>query len=145
MTDRNFKKEAEDFCIAVDEFANGKLNNAEDLTRLTEIIYKMEKESLLEDISFSAKYAQGLLKIIQNRNNNFEDEYFEKIKLEYTSAVKDVRAMLEEIINNGSAFIKNIFKEKYLSMTHESLQNINLLIEDLSWVKVYTNDLTRSK
>jgi hypothetical protein len=145
MTERNFKKEAEDFCIAVDEFAKGKLNNAEDLTRLTEIIYRIEKENLLEDISFSAKYAQGLLKIIQNRNNNFEDEYFEKIKIEYTTAVKNVRGILEEIINNGSSFIKNIFKEKYLSMTHESLQNLNLLIDDLSWVKVYNNDVKRSK
>ncbi len=144
MAEKDYKKEAEDFCIAVDEFAKGKLNNAEDLTRLTEIMYKINKENLLEDISFSAKYSQGLLKIIQNRNNNFEDDYFEKIKEEYTNAIKNIRTMLEEIVENGSSFIKNIYKEKYLSMTHESLHNLNLLIDDLSWVKIYLNELKRS-
>lgn len=144
MSEENYKKEAEEFCIAVDEFAKGKLNNAEDLTRIMEIVFKTDKKSLLEDLSFSAKYSQGLLKIIQNRSNDFEDEYFNKVKEEYTAVITKVRSLLEEIIENGSGFIKNIYKEKYLSMTHESLHNLNILIDDLSWLKMYLNDLKRS-
>ena len=144
MTENDYKNKAEKFCIAVDEFANGKLNNAEDLTRLTEIVFKLAKESQLEELSFSAKYATGLLKIIQSRNNNFEDDYFDKIKEEYTQTVKKVRLQLEDLLNDATPFIKNIYQDKFLAMTHESLNNLNLLMSDLSWTKMYLNDTKRS-
>ncbi|RJP63607.1 MAG: hypothetical protein C4543_00195 [Ignavibacteriales bacterium] len=138
------KKAAEEFCIKIDEFAKGKLNNAEDLTRIAEIIFKINKQELLDEISFSAKYSQGLLKIIQNRSNNIEDDYFDRIKAEYTEAVKKIRELLKTILADGSPFIKQIFIDKYLSLTHESLNNLNLLMSDLSWVKMYLNDIKRS-
>ncbi|WKZ70645.1 MAG: hypothetical protein QY331_05170 [Melioribacteraceae bacterium] len=138
------KKAAEEFCSKINEFAKGKLNNAEDLTRIAEIIFKINKQELLDEISFSAKYSQGLLKIIQNRSNNIEDDYFDRIKAEYTEAVKKVRELLTRILNDGSPFIKQIFIDKYLSLTHESLNNLNLLMSDLSWVKMYLNDIKRS-
>lgn len=144
MNTINHKKTAEEFCIKIDEFAKGKLNNAEDLTRIAEIIFKINKQELLDEISFSAKYSQGLLKIIQNRSNNIEDDYFDRIKAEYTEAVKKVRELLTRILNDGSPFIKQIFIDKYLSLTHESLNNLNLLMSDLSWVKMYLNDIKRS-
>lgn len=143
MSEKGFEKEAEEFCINVDEFAKGRLHNAEDLTRLTEIIFKSDKRQLLEDIAFTAKFSQGLLKIIQTRSSDIEDEYFIKIKGEYTEAIKNLQAMVKEIIDDASSFIKNIFEEKYLSLTHESLNNLNQLVDDLSWVKMYLNDQKR--
>lgn len=143
MTEKKYEKEAEEFCIKVDEFAKGRLNNAEDLTRLTEIIFRKDNHKLLEDIAFTAKFSQGLLKIVQTRSNDIEDEYFIKIKGEYTEAIKKVQTLLKEIIEEASSFIKNIFAEKYLSLTHESLNNLNQLIDDLSWVKMYLNDKKR--
>ena len=143
MNEKNYAKQAEDFCINVDEFAKGKLQNAEDLTRITEVVFKADNHKLLEDIAFSAKFAQGLLKIVQTRSNDIEDEYFIKIKSEYTEAVKKVQSLLKEILEDSSSFIKNIFTEKYLSLTHESLNNLNQLIDDLSWVKMYLNDQKR--
>lgn len=144
MNSVDYKKAAEEFCSKINEFAKGKINNAEDLTRIVEIIFKIDKNELLEDLSFSAKYSQGLLKIIQNRSNNIEDEYFERIKVEYTEGVKKVRESLTTILNESSPFIKQIFIDKYLSLTHESLNNLNLLMSDLSWVKMYLNDIKRS-
>jgi hypothetical protein len=143
MSEMDFKQQAEQFCLEVDEFAKGRLHNSEDLTRLTEVIFKTEKNKLLEDISFTSKYAQGLLKIVQNRSNNIEDDYFVKIRGEYTEAVKQVQSQLKEILEDSSSFIKNIFTEKYLSLTHESLNNLNQLIDDLSWVKMYLNEKKR--
>lgn len=144
MNTSDYKKAAEEFCISIDEFAQGKLNNADDLTRIVEIIFKIDKKELLEDLSFSAKYSQGLLKIIQSRSNNIEDDYFERIKVEYTEAVKKVRELLTTILDDGLPFIKQIFIDKYLSLTHESLNNLNLLMSDLSWVKMFLNDTKRS-
>lgn len=143
MSEIDFKQQAEQFCLEVDEFAKGRLHNSEDLARLTEVIFKTEKNKLLEDISFTSKYTQGLLKIVRNRSNNIEDDYFVKIRGEYTEAVKQVQSQLKEILEYSSSFIKNIFTEKYLSLTHESLNNLNQLIDDLSWVKMYLNEKKR--
>lgn len=143
MTEKRFKQQAEEFSSHVNTFANGRLNNVEDLTRLTELFFKEEKFDQLEDLAFSAKYAQGLLKIIRDRSNNFEDDYFEKIRSEYTEAIKKIRKILDEIIGSSASFLKGIFSDKYLSMTHESLNNLNQLINDLSWVKIYLNEKKR--
>lgn len=144
MSEENYKQKAEDFIIAVDEFAKGTLHNAEDLTRIMEVVIKNDKQKQLEDLAFTAKYALGLMKIFQDRSNNeFEDEYFEKIRGEYTEAITKVRSLLEEILSDASSFISGIFKEKYLGMTHGSMNNLNILIEDLSWIKMYLNEQKR--
>lgn len=143
MDQEKYKSQAEEFIIKVDEFSNSRLKNAEDLTRLSELFFKEDKFYLLDDLAFSAKYAQGLIKIIRDRSNNFEDDYFDKIRVEYTEAIKKMRSVIEEILDGSSSFIKEIFSDKYLSMTHESLNNLNQLIDDLSWVKLYLNDQKR--
>ncbi|KUG25252.1 hypothetical protein ASZ90_004925 [hydrocarbon metagenome] len=143
MGQNNYKLQAEEFIIKVDEFSNKRIKNAEDLARLSELFFKEDKFDMLNDLAFSAKYAQGLIKIIRDRSNNFEDDYFEKIRSEYTAAIKKIRKILDEIIGSSSSFLKGIFSDKYLSMTHESLNNLNQLIDDLSWVKLYLNDQKR--
>lgn len=143
MPQENYKLQAEEFIIKVDEFSNKRIKNAEDLTRLSELFFKEDKFDKLNDLAFSAKYAQGLIKIIRDRSNNFEDDYFDKIRVEYTDAISKIRSVIEEILGGSSSFIKEIFSEKYLSMTHESLNNLNILIDDLSWMKLYLNDQKR--
>ena len=143
MEEENYKQKAEDYIIAVDEFAKGALHNAEDLTRIMEVVIKNDKQKKLEDLAFTAKYSIGLMKIFQDRSNEFEEEYFEKIRDEYTEAIKKVKSLLEEILDEATSFISGIFKEKYLGMTHGSMNNLNMLIEDLSWVKMYLNEQKR--
>ena len=133
----------DEFYDGLVNFSRGKIQNEDDIKRLIELALKEEKLHDLEEIAFSAKFTKGLLRIIQNRENTIEDEYFEKIKKEYSENIQKVKIGLEELINHGSDFIKNIFNEKYFLLTHESLANLNNLCGDLEWVKMYLNDIKR--
>lgn len=143
MGDKNYKEEAKKFCNQVDEFSKGKIQKSEDLNRIVEVIFKEDNLEMLEELSFTAKYSQGLMTIFQTRSNDIEEDYFEKIKNEYAESIKKIRYNLEVVINQSSSFIQGIFKEKYLGMTHESMSNLKILIEDLSWIKMYLNDKKR--
>lgn len=143
MNEKNHKEEANKFCEQVEEFSKGKIQNSEDLNRIIEVIFKENNFELLKELSFTAKYSQGLMTIFQTRSSDIEEDYFEKIKNEYAESIKKIRSDLEVVINQSSSFIQGIFKEKYLGMTHESMSNIKILIEDLSWIKMYLNDKKR--
>lgn len=143
MNEKNHKEEANKFCEQVDQFSKGKIQNSEDLNRIVEVILKEDNFELLEELSFTAKYSQGLMNIFQTRSSDIEEDYFDKIKNEYAESIKKIRSNLEVVINQSSSFIQGIFKEKYLGMTHESMSNLKILIEDLSWIKMYLNDKKR--
>ena len=128
----------------VDELSKGRINFKEDLQRLIELSFLNRKMKNLEDLSFQAKYSQGLLKIIQNRDNKIEDEYFVKVQNEFMESIQKIKLNLENILSSSSEFIKQIFTEKYFQMTQQSLTNLNLLCNDLGFVKNYLNDLKRS-
>lgn len=139
----NYKEKSEEFYNGLINFSRGKILNEEDIQRLLEITFKEDKLKELDDVSFSAKFTKGLLRIIQNRDNNIEDEYFEKVKKEYSENIQKVKSGLEDLIKNSSDFLKGIYEEKYFQLTHESLANLNNLCSDLEWVKMYLNDQKR--
>ncbi len=139
----NEKINPEEFYNELINFSRGKIKNEEDIKRLIDLSVKENKLAELDEIAFSAKFTKGLLRIIQNRNNNIDDEYFDKIKKEYSENIQKVKSGLEKLIDEASNFIKNIYSEKYFQLTHESLANLNNLCSDLEWVKMYLNSLKR--
>lgn len=128
---------------AIDKLSNDKLNYREDLGRLIELTIQNNKMKVLEELSFQARYSQGLLKIVQNRDNKIEEEYFSKVQKEFAQSVEKIKSSIEEILSNSSPFIKQIFSDKYLQITHASLSNLNKFCSDLGFVKFYFNDLKR--
>jgi hypothetical protein len=139
----DFSEETLKIIAEVEELSRSRLNFKEDLQRLIELSILNQSMKNLEDLSFLAKYSQGLLKIIQNRDNKIEDEYFVKVQNEFMESVQKIKVNLETILSPSSEFIKQIFNEKYLQMTQQSLTNLNLLCNDLGFVKIYFNDLKR--
>ncbi|MDQ7815597.1 MAG: hypothetical protein RDU14_01065 [Melioribacteraceae bacterium] len=139
----DFSEETLKIIAEVEELSRSRLNFKEDLQRLIELSILNQSMKNLEDLSFKAKYSQGLLKIIQNRDNKIEDEYFVKVQNEFMESVQKIKVNLETILSPSSEFIKQIFSEKYFQMTQQSLTNLNLLCNDLGFVKIYFNDLKR--
>lgn len=129
----------------IDHLSKGKLNFRDDLGRLIELSIKNDKMKILEDLSFQARYAQGLLKIIQNRDNNIDEEYFAKVQNEFTESIQKIKISIELLLSFSSNFIKEIFIEKYLQMSQVSFSNLNKLCLDLSYLKLYFNDMKREK
>ena len=129
----------------LDELSDGKLKFRDDIEKLVDTAIADNKMKLLEEISFTAKFIQGLLSIIQKKDDTIDPAYFEKAVGEYTEAVSGIKNQLEELISANSEFYKSIFSAKFFSMTQASLQNLNYLCADLSYLKLFFNDLKYSK
>lgn len=136
----DYKLEAEKICNCVEDLAKGKLKNKEDLLRLTELALNSNKMQKLEELAFQAKFSQGLLRIIQNRDNAINEEYFTSLKNEYLQSIKLIKNILENLLSDANEFLKTIYKEKFFQLTLQSMNNLNDLCSDLIYMKYYFND-----
>jgi hypothetical protein len=136
----NYKEKAAEVLEGAETYAQEGFINKEDVSRILELAYKNDKINALEDLTFSAKFVKGLVKIIKSTTNEMGEEYFNKIKREYSENLEKLKENLSEIIEGGSDFIKNVFNDKYLQISQKNLENLNSLCDDLSNVKLYLND-----
>jgi hypothetical protein len=104
-----------------------------------------QKFDELNELAFQAKYVTGLQKVIQKREAVVDEEYFKKVRNEFQTAYQKIKTSLQSIMGSSTSFVNNIFSEKYFQQTHESLQNLNRLCEDISFLKLYLNDLKTKK
>jgi len=125
----------------VDRFSNNRIFFRDDLEILIKIAQQSGKLGLLEEISFHAKFSNGLLKVIQRKDPVIEETFFLKVSSEYKDSLQKVVKLLEDLFKEGNDFIRKIFKEKYLELNQQCLSNLNNLCSDLSYLKLYFNDL----
>ncbi|HEX2868983.1 MAG TPA: hypothetical protein VHO03_18225 [Ignavibacteriales bacterium] len=124
----------------VEVLSKNRLKVKDDLVRIVDISIKTDKLSLLGEAAFKAKYLQGLFGIIQRGESSIDEEVLGRYMAEYTENIEEIKKNLADIIEGAGSFFKNIFAEKYFSMTQESLSNLNRLLYDLGWYKMYLND-----
>lgn len=141
----NYKEKAEEVMTGAESYSQEGLVNKEDVKRIIELAYKDDKINTLEDLTFSAKFVKGLVKIIKSTTNDMGEEYFNKIKREYSDNMENVKKNLGDITDGGSEFIQKVFDDKYFQVNQKNLENLNSLCEDLSFVKLYLNDQKKNK
>jgi hypothetical protein len=134
------KKSSKYFLDEIDKFSKGKLKKKEDLERLLEISINNNKGEILEETAFIAKYLQGLFGIIQKGETAVDDEVLNKYVKEYTENIEKLKDKIRLLLQDSSSFFKNIFEEKYFTLTQDSINNLNDLCYDLSWIKMFLND-----
>ncbi len=132
---------ADEFMNALAEFSRGRIVNNEDLGRIAALAFEFNNKELFEELAFEGKYLSGLVRIIRNKDNRFEEGYFEKVKEEYAFHADKVKSLILAIIEPGSGFIKEILNKKYFELSRGSLENLNSLCEDLGRVKSFLNSL----
>ncbi len=126
---------------AVDKLASGRLHSINDLERLIELALTNNKLSLLEELSFHAKFSNSLLSIIQKKDSIIDEQYFTKAANEYKESIQKVIFLLKQLLEFSNDFLKSIFNEKYFQLTQECLSNLSALCSDLSLLKLFFNDL----
>jgi hypothetical protein len=133
-----------DTVLDIKEFSGGKLKNEHDISLLIEA--SSGREKLFGDTSFTAKYLNGLGKILHSANpaagsdgKRIDEDAKEKIRTEFKQAMMKFTLQLSEIIKDIPADDKKNFEDKYLAMNRTALVNLTTLIYDLSWVKKYLN------
>ncbi|MGK9476690.1 hypothetical protein [Melioribacter sp. OK-6-Me] len=142
---KDSKLEAEKICNYIEDLSKGKLHFKEDIYRLAELSIKSDKLELLEQLSFHAKFSRGIISIIQRKDEHLENEYLQTIEKEYLDTIIKIRELLVSILSNATDFLRTIFEEKYLQLTYESMNNLKFLCEDLSFLKLYFNDMKYGK
>jgi hypothetical protein len=141
-----------DTVLDIKEFSGGKLKNEHDISLLIEA--SSGREKLFGDTSFTAKYLNGLGKILHSANpaagsdgsstpltasKTIDEDAKDKIRTEFSKAMMKLTLQLSEIIKDIPADDKKDFEDKYLAMNRTALVNLTTLIYDLSWVKKYLN------
>ncbi|OGV08338.1 MAG: hypothetical protein A2499_01950 [Stygiobacter sp. RIFOXYC12_FULL_38_8] len=129
----------------VENLSGGFLKAKEDLRLILEAAVSSQKFDELNELAFHAKYVTGLQKVIQKREAVVDEDYFKKIGDEFQTAYQKIKTLLQSIMGSPTSFVNTIFSEKYFQLTHESLQNLNRLCEDISFLKLYLNDLKTKK
>jgi len=138
-------KDSTRFCDEVEKFSENKLLVKQDLLTLVSSAINSLNEELFFSIAFSAKYVQGLLRVIQQAGTNPEIKNLQQIKNDLTENMEKISNDLRTILAGSEIEVKEMFAEKYLTLTAESFANFRLLLNDLEWVKIYQNQLKRTK
>ncbi|OGU75955.1 MAG: hypothetical protein A2V93_05240 [Ignavibacteria bacterium RBG_16_34_14] len=136
--------DADKLIVEIDHFSNHKLKRKSDLGILIEVIIKNGREKLFEDLTFNAKYVLGLQRVLKKGNASSEIGNLEKIKEDYTNNLIKSIEQIKELMNFTSEEMQNHFNETYFELSHQSLQNLNELLEDLEWTKMFLNQLKRT-
>ena len=134
-------KDSTRFCDEVEKFSENKLLVKQDLLTLVSSAIDSLNEELFFSIAFTAKYIQGLLRVIQHAGTNPEIKNLEQIKTDLTENMKKISNDLRTILAGSETEVKEMFAEKYLALTAESFSNLRNLLSDLEWVKIYHNRL----
>lgn len=133
------------------KFSNNRIKNFEDVSFLIEISSPLKTHKLFNDTIFTAKYLNGLGKILRDhmtaslpKNGNtapasIDQDAMEKVRDEFREHMRKFSLQLTTLIKDSDDTERKTFEEKYLVMKQQSMVNLTSLIYDLSWVKKFRN------
>lgn len=135
------------------EYSGNKLKNIPEISILIELADKSEKAKLFYDIQFTAKYLNGLGKILQSNvslatqkkpgtNGNPEpnaEEARAKVMAEYKTNMLKFTGYLKDLLIDADEETRQTIEEKYLTLSRTAMVDLTTLVYDLSWLKRYYN------
>ena len=135
------------------DYSGKKLKNVPELMNLIELAGVSEKDKLFYDLQFTAKYLNGLGKILQSNvsltthkktgtNGNPEpsaEEARAKVMAEYKTNMMKFTNYLKDLLLEADDNTRKELEEKYLTLSRTAMVNLTTLIYDLSWLKRYYN------
>lgn len=132
-----------EFVDEVEKFSKEKLRRKAELLRIYEEAVKGNNFKLFEDTVFTAKYVQGLLRVVKSGTQNPEVQNLESIKKDFSDNMTKVVSQLKDILNSADEDTKMHFEKTYFELSQEGFLNLSELLNDLEWTKMYLNDLKR--
>lgn len=126
-----------------EKFSKSSFNKKAELIRIYEEALKSDNKKTFEDLAFTAKYLRGLMRVMQQGPKNPEVNSVEHVKKDFSENMKKVIDQIKELISNSDENLKQHFEENFFEMSQEGLTNLNELLADLEWVKIYLNDQKR--
>jgi uncharacterized protein YpuA (DUF1002 family) len=140
---QSYFRDSRELLKNVDEFSNFKLQRRDDLQIIFTEGVKEKNNKLFEDLVFTAKYVQGLMKVMKTGQENSEVKSLEHVKNDLTKNMEKVIDQIRQIISDSSQSDKDYINKTFLQMNPDAFRNMNDLLYDLDWTKKYLNDLKR--
>ena len=128
----------------IEAFSENGLKRKKDLTLLLFLAYPNDMKGTMEELSFTAKYVQGLFRVLEKASGNAEVQNMGQIKADITVNLEKVKEGIKQLLYNAEEADKKHFNETYLQLTQNSLFNLTELMSDLEWTKKYFNQVKRS-
>ncbi|GAB6282394.1 MAG: hypothetical protein STSR0008_11390 [Ignavibacterium sp.] len=128
----------------VEQFSNNKLKLKNDLFVIVNSAIKNNLNEKLNDLAFTSKYVKGLMRVLFSGQNNPEVKNIEQIQSDLSNNIQKTIEMIKNILIYESSEVQEEFQKKFFNMNSESFGNLDLLLSDLEWLKMYLNDLKRS-
>jgi len=123
----------------IDDFSGHRLNKKTDLKTLYSLAVNELKEKTFEELSFTAKYVQGLMRVLKTGTSNPDVKSLEHIRKDFTHNMQKVVDQMKEILLSADEPIKRYFETTYFDLSHQGMQNLTLILSDLEWAKKYFN------
>lgn len=130
---------------AVDKFSQQKIKNRDSLHLLFDICIVKDKLQLLEELSFTSKYLNGLARVLISASGNSDFPNIESIKKDYSENVLKATDELKRIISMTDEPTQKKFTIEFFDLTPEAFTKLRMLFEDLEWTKRYLNALKRGE
>jgi hypothetical protein len=123
----------------IDNFSQHRLNKKTDLKTLYSLSLMEDKGKTFEELSFTAKYAEGLMRVLKTGTSNPEVKSLEHIRKDFIHNMQKIVDQMKEIVANADEQIKRYFEITYFDMSQQGMQNLTLILSDLEWSKKYFN------
>lgn len=127
----------------IDSFSNNKLKLRIELQELLELTAQNSKFDEFENLIFTAKYIQGLMRVIKNAIENPEISNLKQIQSDLSQNIEKFYQQLRVLIANCDESLKNRYEKDFLELSSESFARLNSLMVDLEWTKMYFNSIKR--
>jgi len=131
------------FLKDVENFTGKLFNRKDDLKIILEAVNRDDKIEDFEKLTFTGKYINGLFRVLKSSVKIPEVESVDHIKKDLSENMEKVFLQLKEITFKMNAEDRKKIEENYLQLSHNSLQNLQQLVEDLDTIKKYLNHLKR--
>ena len=134
----DIRPETEKFLSEVERFAQRKFFYHKEIATLIECAEINKVQNILEEIIFFAKFITKAHEILERQGVSADET--QKLSEEYSASLVKTTKLIQNLTRNASADIRETFERKFLSMTHESMENFISMLKELSWLKNYAVD-----
>jgi hypothetical protein len=112
-----------------------------DVELLCELASQHSLGSVFDDIIFYAKFASHASAILR-RVGSANDEAA-KLAQEFKDKLEKVSSLIKTLIGKAPEDVRKLFTDRFFSLSHESMNSLMILLQELSRVKNYFLDQER--
>lgn len=120
------------------------LKNGDDFALLLAVLMCEEEESIIDKLTFNAKYISGLFRVLAESTQKQDVANSETVATDLIEAISRFTADLLEGIRKFAPDLEEYFHKNYTLDTKEAKENLNYLIYGFELLKLYLNFINRS-